>query len=618
MKTSFYRFLYWFLIIVLTIPLLSACVKKGKPGEKPGIAVYKVTQSGATRESAEKLVKSLPIDEALLKDGRFIDNNGRIAIIDTNRHLSVPTKILGQEKKDEDGQPVTAEALDIEKLKTIKAISPEVAQESFLGALKKSGLLPAQGEVRTRINWLRVVDQKGNIISNAAIGTRVIYDIHLDEFPVEGPGAKVNASFSGDGAVTQLKHANRQLRKGEKVKLLDTDKVMERCKEMYARSAPKGGYQDLHIETRLFYHSPPLSQKGVHTLIPFYECTGNATFDKQKISLLQRSFPATDEKKYVPVVTLKVLFKGREVVATADIKGGSSPYDIRWNSPSIGSKQGGTTLQYEPARRNKEMYEALVLNVIDDNGVFVQASHRVEFDPTALPQLFDSPSIRVGGVRDYGTENAVYNEFGGLEQGFIDQMNADGVIQRFSWRGLAAWEQDFKEPEDSQWIDNTDITFFVGHGSVGSFSFEDNTHDDSRLDNNDATGDWGDKDLEWLALYSCQVLGKGGDGQEPFRNWKQEFDGLHLLLGFHTNARVSNQFSGKFASNMLSSSTTVRYAWFDAIDDHQPNDREGVIMGVFRASDNAWNYNDHFHGKGSVGPDIRGSNIGLGWYVTGP
>ncbi|MCP4414373.1 MAG: hypothetical protein GY808_17595 [Gammaproteobacteria bacterium] len=62
---------------------------------------------------------------------------------------------------------------------------------------------------------------------------------------------------------------------------------------------------------------------------------------------------------------------------------------------------------------------------------------------------------------------------------------------------------------------------------------------------------------------------KGSDGQEPFRNWKQEFDGLHLLLGFHTNAGVSNQFAGKFASNMVDANMTVIQAWFDAIDEHQ-------------------------------------------------
>jgi hypothetical protein len=130
MKNSLYCF--YFLIIALAIPLLTSCVEK----EKPGIAVYKVTQSGATREFAEKLIKLLPIDEALLKDGRFIDNNGRIAIIDTNRHLSVPTKILGKEKNDEDGQTVTAEALDIEKLKTIKAIARWLTRKEILSQIQ--------------------------------------------------------------------------------------------------------------------------------------------------------------------------------------------------------------------------------------------------------------------------------------------------------------------------------------------------------------------------------------------------------------------------------------------------------------------------------------------------
>jgi hypothetical protein len=35
---------------------------------------------------------------------------------------------------------------------------------------------------------------------------------------------------------------------------------------------------------------------------------------------------------------------------------------------------------------------------------------------------------------------------------------------------------------------------------------EDTSHDDGALDYDDATEDWGDKDQEWLALLSCQVL----------------------------------------------------------------------------------------------------------------
>ena len=598
-------------IVCVAAPFFSACDQK-EDGER--MVLYEVTSSGASRESAEKLVKALAVDERILEKGTFIDDNGRIAILDSQTHLAVPTKMLGRENDDEDGQAVEAEALDLDALKNIETFDQNKAKEIFLTALKEAALLPAESEARTRNNSLTIADDEGNVVMHANINTRVDFDITLGQYPLEGPGAKVSASFSPAGMVTQLKHANRSVSEGQKVRLVSAGKARERCMDLYRQ----GGYQELEVSTRLYYFAPALNVKGVQTIIPYYECSGTAMVDKQKVILLQRSIPAIDDEKYVPRLSLKAAVKGTSVVATAEISGGSPPYQIRWSSPSIDSKQGDDKLEYQLARRAKEMQETLSVDVVDSNGVFIHASEIIMFDQNNLPPLLDFPVAMVGGVRDYGTENSVYNEFGSLEQGFKDQMNADGVVRRFSWRGLAAWEQDFKETEDSKWIDNTDITFYVGHGNVGYFTFEDSSHDDSILDNNDATDDWGDKDLEWLALYSCQVLGKGGDGQEPFRNWKQEFDGLHLLLGFHTNASVSSGFSGAFASNMVDSDMTVLQAWFEAIDDHQPSGRVGVVMGVFRASDWAWNYSDHFHGKGSVGPDISGSSIGLGWYASGP
>ncbi len=602
-------------LVCLAIPIFSACDKKV---EGESIAVYKVTSSGASHESAGKLVSALAVEERILEKGDFIDGNGKIFILDSQTHLAIPTGKVGKEKNDEDGQVVVAEALDLEALLNIKTFDRNKAQETFLTALKEAALVPASGDVRVRNNSLTIIDDEGTIVSETNINTRVDFDVKLGQYLLEGPGAKVSASFSPSGMVTQLKHANRSLSEGQKVSLVNGDKARERCLDLYRQSALQDDYKKIDVSTRLYYFAPALSIEKVHTVIPYYECSGNAVVGDQKVSLLQLSIPAIDDEKYIPRLSLEAAVKGSTVMAMAEISGGSAPYQIRWSSPSIGSKQGNNKLEYKIMRRAREMQETLSLEVVDSNGVYVQANHVIMFDENNLPSLLDSSATRVAGVRDYGTENSVFDQFGGLEQGFKDQMNADSVIRRFSWRGLAAWEQDFKEPEDSSWIDNTDITFFVGHGNVGYFVFEDNSHDDSYLDNNDATGDWGDKDLEWLALYSCQVLGRGTDGQEPFRNWKQEFDGLHLLLGFHTNAAVRNAFSGAFASNMVDSNMTVLQAWFEAIDDHQPNDRVGIVMGVLRASDNVWNYNDHFHGKGSVGPDIRGSDIGLGWYATGP
>lgn len=614
MKTI--RFIVYFSLIVVTIPLLVSCDEQ----KDEGIVVYKVTKSGADRSSADRLAKELGIGEDLRKDGSFVDSNGRISIIDPQKHLSVPIKPLGKEKNDEDNQLVTAEALDIEELKKVKPMDQKEAREVFLKALKISELLPDEGDLRIKHNQLRLIDEKGSVVMDTAINTRVDFNIRISEIPVEGPGAKVNASFSPEKSITRLKHSNRSLSKSEKVTLVNSNEARERCLDTFTRSTPDRKDRGIDVETRLFYYAPPLNLKGVHTIIPYYECKGTEKSGDQIISLLQQAIPAIDDKRYVPVVEFEATLIGREVHATAVIEGGSPPYQIQWSSPSIDVKEEDNKLTYTVARRNKEAQEVLILEVTDSNGVFVQTSQVIKFNQTAFAfsEPIEFPVLKMGGVYDYGTENSVYGEFGSLEQGFKDQMDADGVIRRFSWGGPAAWEQDFKEPEDSNWIDNTDITFYVGHGNVGFFTFEDSSHDDSILDNNDATGDWGDKDLEWLALYSCKVLGKGDDGQEPFRNWKQEFDGLHLLLGFSTLANVSNQFSGAFAGNMVDANMTVLQAWFDAIDDHQPNNREGVVMGVFRANDFAWNFNDHFHGKGSVGPDIRGSNIGLGWYVTGP
>lgn len=61
---------------------------------------------------------------------------------------------------------------------------------------------------------------------------------------------------------------------------------------------------------------------------------------------------------------------------------------------------------------------------------------------------------------------------------------------------------------------------------------------------------------------------------------------------------------------------TVRQAWFEAIESDQPDGRVGTVMGVLRAGDFVWNYNDYFWGHGSVGPDIRNGDIGGYWTVT--
>lgn len=602
---------------ILVLLLTSSCAGPQKPDEN-SLPVYHVEKSGVSRDAAKRLGQSLYLDKEILAGDGFPDKNGRIYFLDRERHQFVPGKRLSTGKADEDGQPTTAETLDLKALKSLPVMDEGKAKDRYLGALKNAGLLPPDSRPRVTHNRLKVIDGSGKLLADAALDTRVVVDTQLGDYPLEGPGSKLSISYDGAGRVTRLKHAARQLKRGESVAGITEAQARQRCTDAFKLSLPAEQHEALKVETRLFYYAPPLSKVDTHTIIPYFECSATTMMEKQRVELLQQMIPAIDDPRYVPRLSIDATVKGAVVQASAQIQGGTPPYEIRWASAGTALAENDKHLAYTIAHRKGAVGEVLTLNVVDANGVFAGASKTLPVDPAAVTKVIDFSLPAVAGMRDFGAENPVVDQFGGLAQGFVDEMMDDGVTRRFHWLGTNAWEQDFKADGDSQWIDNSDITFYVGHGNVGRFTFVDSSHDDSVLDNDDATGDWGDRDLEWLALYSCKVLGRGSDGFAPFDNWKQEFDGLHLLLGFHTNAQATSAFSETFASNLLDSRMTVRQAWFEAIDDHQPSDRVGVVMGVLSRGDWVWDYNDHFHGKGSVGPDIRGSDIAGYWYATGP
>ena len=83
------------------------------------------------------------------------------------------------------------------------------------------------------------------------------------------------------------------------------------------------------------------------------------------------------------------------------------------------------------------------------------------------------------------------------------------LVERFSWSGTAAREQDFKANEDSNWLDNTDITFYIGHGYGGGLTFGEASHDDSTLDYDDATEDWGDTITSGVKEVSVRTFAMG-------------------------------------------------------------------------------------------------------------
>lgn len=599
------------LLVVVLLILASQVVGCGLLARREA-PVYLVVKAGTSPDRAKALGKDLGLGGAAVEAKGFINKRGLVLFADMDRLRSVPAKSLGDGKPDEKGNATRLIALDFDALKTVKAYSEQRARERFVHALRKAGLHPDKAKVRTRRNRFKAFDAKGKKVADVPLDTRVTVVPVLDGIPVDGPGAKISATFDPRGQVSRLRYAFAELKRGDVVKLISPDEARKRYTAALERAMPRKRMTWLSVSHKLIYFVPPLDKIDAKVVIPHYECWGAASVHGRRIRFLNVLIPAVDDPKYVPLAGLKATAEAGTVTANLTIRGGRAPYKIRWSSSSTVVPQTGKSVKYRPAARKGIQSETVTAAITDANGVAVTASAvldlRMPVYSLALPPK----------PREFGTENAVYNQFGDIEQGFIDVMAADGVTKRFSWRGLAAWEQDFKHPEDPKWIDNTDITLYVGHGYGGGFTFEDTTHDDDRLDHDDADDDWGNTDLEWLALWSCQVLVDEWDGKNRFDRWSQEFAGLHLLLGFHTNAWAYADFSEAFAQNLVGASPMkVADAWFDAIENHQSDETVGVVMGVFR-KDWVTNWDDHFWGKGSVGPDIRGSDIYGFWTFTGP
>ncbi|MCG7997123.1 MAG: DUF6345 domain-containing protein [Candidatus Thiodiazotropha taylori] len=596
------------------------------------LPVYHAIDNGLSENQAYQLSKLLDTNPDGI-DFETVQRTGELSYIDLKNHQYIPTRIVGRGEADEEKRSTTIEQIDFDALSMIQPVEEDVVLHQLEGSLDEIGLLPQVYKPILRHTQFEAVDIDGNTLADQMIDTKVDLQLYAGDTPLIGPGAKISASVGSEGNTTRLHFANRTLEQGETVPVIDHSAARLQCQEKLLSGAQSKAFEKLNITTQLVYYAPSLEMTSVKTIQPHYDCGGTAVVDGEIVNLLHQLIPAVDSNEYVPEVTLDSWFDGKTVNAKVDINGGMPPYQIDWSATRAKLQdRSGSTISFYPQQRDGISEESISVTVTDANGIQrvvtanLPANLISHHDESAVSRFFTNavtamletliPAVQaIGGITDYGTENAVTNEFGDLEQGFIDRMQSAGVTERFSWSGTLAWEQDFKASQDSNWIDNTDMTFYVGHGYGGGFTFEDNSHDDGTLDHDDATDDWGDKDLEWLALLSCQVLKDDWSGMSRFDRWKQEFDGLHLLLGFHTNAYAWNSFSGEFADNMLKSSPmTVKTAWFEATDTNQPSGVVPVVMGVL-GNNGMSNMNDYFWGKGSVGPDIRDGDIIGYWSI---
>lgn len=183
--------------------------------------------------------------------------------------------------------------------------------------------------------------------------------------------------------------------------------------------------------------------------------------------------------------------------------------------------------------------------------------------------------------------------------------NYDGDEYRACSDSLA-WEQDFDE-EEEDWVDDVDIAFFAGHGSKAYdwnfgkdlhtlyFSTE---HDDEHLKPGDAYGEWGNRDLEWIAFDACKVL-KDDHGNY----WASTMDGVHLILGFKTTA-LDHRIGYWWALGMVSEGCydppmRIAAAWCWAAHKTQSGDKVKTrVLGETEET-----FEDYLWGQGYVSED---------------
>jgi hypothetical protein len=137
--------------------------------------------------------------------------------------------------------------------------------------------------------------------------------------------------------------------------------------------------------------------------------------------------------------------------------------------------------------------------------------------------------------------------------------------------------------------------------------------DDTSIIPSDAR--WGDRDLEWMQLESCQVLRDTNGSADYFARWDEVFRGLHLLNGFDTNAYCVGGGTGRrFAEYLfpvnflwweLRPALTVQQAWASMANDLEPAGVRWRSISPMQGSIS--NISDKYWGQGTVGPDISSS-----------
>jgi Family of unknown function (DUF6345) len=590
--------------LLASLPTSSpATASEDHPREVP---VYSVVQEGMTPGAAKALAARARIGLALRPDGAF-------SYVDNARYLAVPKKAVPKRQRvgrDEERQLTVAQAVNLKALYRTKVISPAVALR------RAKALLPAVDGLRAipTVDYTRVdiSNRAGRLVSRTKIDTTVTYSFRLGGLPVVGAGAKQRISFDGAGRVIQLSRAVRSIKQDGTVPIISSGEALEQCQRLYGARVKQG-------EPTLVYYAPPLgavrgSGRGaVQQLLPQYSCQPQQRADQ--VRLTGKLIPAAPQ--LTPKVYLNATRKGDLVHASMDVAGGTGPLTIQWSSSTTALKGDASGVEYRRTSRGRLPGETLSVTVTDVNGQTSTATVNLNADGEASASGIGGAG---GALAEVGIEQTV-DEWQCAQDsanGFRSVMQSKGQTVNFDWRGASAFEKDFKDKAFGGWdslvppklyVDQVDAQWYTGHGWPGGVTFKSSVGDTSIV-----PGDarWGNGDLEWMQLESCQVLRDTNGRADYFARWDEVFAGLHLLNGFDTNAYcISGGTGARFAGYLfpqkflwwtLRPAYTVAQAWATMANDLEPAGVRWRSISPMKGSIS--NLGDHFWGQGSVGPDI--------------
>ncbi len=598
----------------MTVPALAAGVlllaasgaSASVPDAPERATIYDVVQEGLTQEQAKRINATYGIEGALQPDGSFIYASPEFA--------KVPQKTIAT-GKDESGRPTTSQALDTDALKQLRPIPADTAVKNAANFLQVFGVT---GEVTAKAipsnTELDLADANGRPTASYKLDTSVSYDLTLGGLPLSGPGAKLRVAYSPDGKISQITGATRQLKPGATVAIIAVNEAAEGCAALYGKEVR----QDTPT---LGYHAPALG--GAKQIFPVYTCNPVGG-DAQQANLL---LPAV--KGSAPTATFEAKLGDGSVRGVATATGGTAPYRFKWSSSTtVIEKNEGAAVDYFRDSRDKLVGEALTLTVTDANGLTSTATASFAGDGSvkgeSIPGGGGFGKLAIGPV-DVGVAQTV-DEWQCAQDsgyGFRNAMASKGIATAFAWHGMSAWEEDFKKASaggtDSTYADNVDATWYTGHGNPNGFTFKNNAHDDGAINPSDA--DWGNGDLEWLQLESCQVLRDTNGNMDQLTRWGGAINGLHMMNGFHTNAICVDGGTGRTFAQLLFPqfglpAFPVRNAWALMAQIKEPSGIRYRSIGNVGAG-GVTNIGDYFWGQGPTGPDItKAARTGM-WSLSG-